>query len=288
VPTEKTVMQRYYSLVLMLFFAYHTSRVLCTNCYAQMMSRGFGAIPGSCPPPMVEQDLLCYEPCKTGYYGEGPLCWSYCNKTGYSDWGVFCMPDITEAKTNGCPWYDECGLFTDCSVCPEGYSAEGCLCSYNGDPFMKQTYSRGVGELGGCGPGMVEDLGLCYPPCPKGWTGVGPVCWRDCAVPMSECGPVCIAPDPSGKYGCLPFMRDVSLALVDLGWTIADCMVRLGSFCDYDRLQRDIYLLIGELDLPMCGAYEDKYSLHAIDLSRMSSELVQLLAEQGFNITLLA
>ena len=30
-----------------------------------------------------------------------------------------------------------------------------------------------------CEPGMVEDGGLCYPPCDAGYTGAGPLCWSN-------------------------------------------------------------------------------------------------------------
>ncbi|HEX9944871.1 MAG TPA: hypothetical protein VGG03_22910 [Thermoanaerobaculia bacterium] len=43
----------------------------------------------------------------------------------------------------------------------------------------KPSYGRGVGVVPtDCGPGREYDAGLCYPLCPPGYTGVGPMCWR--------------------------------------------------------------------------------------------------------------
>jgi cytolysin (calcineurin-like family phosphatase) len=81
---------------------------------------------------------FCYKPCDSGYEGVGPVCWQKC-PSGYTNRGVFCdMPPIT-----------------------------------------KESYGRGAGKIkNGCPNGKVNEDGLCYTPCPSGWKGVGPVCWK--------------------------------------------------------------------------------------------------------------
>jgi len=42
--------------------------------------------------------------------------------------------------------------------------------------FAKDSYIRST-NLKVCGKGLENDAGLCYPPCPSGTRGIGPVCW---------------------------------------------------------------------------------------------------------------
>ncbi len=44
----------------------------------------------------------------------------------------------------------------------------------------KGSYGNGWGEDMICGQGEEEQLGLCYPSCREGYTGVGPMCWKVC------------------------------------------------------------------------------------------------------------
>ncbi len=42
--------------------------------------RGVGTIPNVCPSSKSDKDWgLCYTPCRSGYYGVGPVCWEYCD-----------------------------------------------------------------------------------------------------------------------------------------------------------------------------------------------------------------
>ncbi len=45
---------------------------------------------------------------------------------------------------------------------------------------MQGSYGRGVGKPMSCGTGEEYQDGLCYPPCPSGKTGSGPLCFRSC------------------------------------------------------------------------------------------------------------
>lgn len=60
---------------------------------------------------------------------------------------------------------------------------------------LAPSYGRGVGTVPGpdCGPGEVNDAGLCYGQCDPGYHGVGPVCWRDDITIESLATDVCDA-----------------------------------------------------------------------------------------------
>lgn len=64
-------------------------------------------------------------------------------------------------------------------------------------PFCwKKTYGRGVGDVLICPPGTIPDetggpVGLCYPKCKDGYTGVGPVCWQICPSDYTNTGVFC-------------------------------------------------------------------------------------------------
>jgi hypothetical protein len=156
--------------------------------------RGVGKLPDTCAAGTVDDAGLCYPPCKAGYQGVGPVCWQVC-PAGYHDDGLTCRKDgsIIAADTSKCPWYDVCGLTfaQGCSVCPAGYHDDGCTCRIDPIIFGKSSYGRGVGSPLGCHAGLVEDAGLCYPPCADGFTGVGPLCWghdRFCGGHQGFCG----------------------------------------------------------------------------------------------------
>jgi len=55
----------------------------------------------------------------------------------------------------------------------------------------KNTITRGVGRVPNCTPDKVKDAGLCYPPCPAGFKGVGPVCWQSCPAGYKDDGATC-------------------------------------------------------------------------------------------------
>lgn len=159
--------------------------------------RGVGTIPNGCG--SAENDAgLCYQPCRDGFDGVGPVCWRRC-PPGMHDDGAFCRRDvqIISANNSSCPWYDLCGLTfaRGCSTCPTGFMNDGCTCRIDAWIFAKESYGRGVGRLPtDCGPGRVYDAGLCYPRCRAGFTGVGPVCWGRCPTGYDDHGATCYRP----------------------------------------------------------------------------------------------
>ena len=178
--------------------------------------RGVGTIPsdifaGTCSGNQEYDTGLCYPPCNSGYDGVGPVCWRYC-PSDYTDDGATCRKDAhiigkdsygrgvgtipPEFSAGSCGaneeldaglCYQTCdegytGVGPVCweSSCPEGYTDDGATCRLDVHIFGKESYGRGVGvPIHTCAAGMEEDAGLCYTPCEDGYSGVGPVCWRD-------------------------------------------------------------------------------------------------------------
>lgn len=159
--------------------------------------RGVGTIPNGCG--TQENDAgLCYNECRDGYDGVGPVCWKQC-PSGFHDDGAFCRKDvhIFGSDNGSCPWYDICGLTfaAGCSSCPDGYHNDGCTCRRDAHIFAKDTYGRGVGSIPrDCPAGKEYDAGLCYVPCRDGFTGVGPVCWGRCDPGWDDHGATCYQP----------------------------------------------------------------------------------------------
>ena len=57
--------------------------------------------------------------------------------------------------------------------CPDGMTDIGVSCA-------KSSYGRTAGKPLQCKPEEEMSGALCYPPCPAGSKGVGPVCWGYC------------------------------------------------------------------------------------------------------------
>ena len=170
--------------------------------------RGAG-VPLGCPLDRELSGALCYERCPEGYTGVAFVCWqncpegfrddgAYCNKVddyfrgpGYAIWDEQkCKDDNGEGNcelTNSI-WYPKsaagyhvssqatCRRDTS-AKCPPGMTDSGISC-------QKQTKVRDAGNpVTTCPLGTVQDGLLCYPPCPKGFDGAGPVCWEHIGPP---------------------------------------------------------------------------------------------------------
>jgi len=112
-----------------------------------------GASPalGDCWAGAEKDAALCYNRCREGFHGVGPVCWGSC-PTGYSDDGGTCRRDV--------------------------------------HIVTKSSYGRGIGTVPGCGE-KEYDAGLCYNRCREGFHGVGPVCWGSCPTGYSDDGGTC-------------------------------------------------------------------------------------------------
>ncbi len=188
------------------------SETFAKMCWKQTYTRGAGTVPTDCPAGQDKDAGLCYDKCKPGYVGVGPVCWSSC-PAGFRDDGAFCAKpeaygrgagyaiwseDKCRAENNGscekngAMWYP---------TCRAGFSPAGCcICSPNcpasmtdiGVSCAKTSYGRGVGKVPGCAGGTVNDAGLCYPSCARDYDGVGPVCWGKCPADYPfACGAGC-------------------------------------------------------------------------------------------------
>lgn len=104
-----------------------------------------------CPDGKEYQNGLCYTKCKAGWSGEGPVCWQPC-AAGFTDTGWFCQRDskIISADTSSCPWYNKCGVGSDCNKCPSGYSNDGCTCRLDAYIYAQPSYGRGAGTTPTC------------------------------------------------------------------------------------------------------------------------------------------
>ena len=151
--------------------------------------RGVGVVPTACAPGLEYDAGLCYPPCPPGFRGVGLSCFEFC-PAGYTDFGFTCTRgvDVRSSDNSTCPNLDPCGVFNSCTVCPPGYANHGCTCWRDADTIGKRILDRGGPSLPvGCAPGLEMDAGLCYTPCPAGWSGAGPGCLEDC--PDTGCNP---------------------------------------------------------------------------------------------------
>ena len=123
-------------------------------CWKDSYGRGVGTIPTTCGSKQYDAGL-CYDYCRSGYTGVGPVCWEVCSG-GFSDIGAICSKSVFN-------WH------------------------------FKGSYGRGVGTIpNSCGSNQDYDAGLCYKKCAAGYTGVGPVCWKSCSGNAStDCGAAC-------------------------------------------------------------------------------------------------
>jgi hypothetical protein len=103
------------------------------------------------------------------------------------------------------------------------------------DFCWRDTSTRGAGTIPTtCPSGTVQDPSglLCYPPCPSGYTMVGPVCWQQCPSGYVDTGALCHINKPlttSGKWECTS--RDM---FGTCWWSVLRCpsgYTNAGVFC---------------------------------------------------------
>ena len=161
---------------------------------------------------------LCYEPCKQGTIGVGPYCWKNCPK-GFNDIGITCIkkPETTkkvnynrgkgsfpicasnkQKKMGVC--FDKCKSGykvkgTKCQKgCPSGYRDFGFACYKRWWSWQrKKSYTlTGRSFPKSCPSGKKFSKGLCYTPCKKGHTGLGPICGQNCPPGFRDAGFTCV------------------------------------------------------------------------------------------------
>ena len=221
-----------------------------TGCYLQSHVRGAGVPITSCPDGQERSGLLCYPKCRDGYYPVGPVCWQSCPST-HIDTGAFCQAQLPWGDNSACPVLDKCGLTfaRGCVKCPQGFTANGCVCS-NGATFAKGSYGRGAGRPLVCAPDLHPDAGLCYRDCPANYNGVGPVCWGSCPANLPyPCGALCL----QSSTECRDVVKGNALAVLELGFEIAQCAISNGTNCDQAALKESLEHLINSLAYPVCN-----------------------------------
>lgn len=176
-------------------------------CWMKTTTRGVGTVP-SCAPGMENQAGLCYQRCPADKpNGVGPVCWSAC-PAGYTDMGATChinMPLTVKAQWVCTAWFPK-WMGGDCrwkdTRCPSGYTNAGAFCALTARPTpagfsgtyldpMKNSATRGAGTVPTSCGNKQNQAGLCYPACPAGSGGAGPVCWASCPAGTMACGLGC-------------------------------------------------------------------------------------------------
>jgi hypothetical protein len=130
----------------------------------------------SCAPGQENDAGLCYPPCRDGYTGAGPVCWSLTKcPSGYRDDGLYCFKPDSYGRGVGTP----ISISTKCSY-------------YKGTKVIKSCKTTST-----CGS-KEECIGLCYNSCRDGYYAAGcNVCSAHCPSGMTDIGVSCM----KGSYG---------------------------------------------------------------------------------------
>ena len=177
----------------------------------------------ACNPDEERNGALCYPKCEAGFVGNGPVCWETCGKNknqgalcretckegdkdvagvcwpgcneGYHDDGALCRRN-PKSYLKGC-----CGKGCN-NGCKEGETELACTCfrgahiyakkSYVPRTYAKKSKGRGAGHPLRCQPGQLGFSGLCYDPCPDGYSmTVQGTCWQMCPAGTQDWGLFC-------------------------------------------------------------------------------------------------
>lgn len=95
-------------------------------------------------------------------------CWKESAPRGRGLGRSRCDPDSEFPEPGGALCYRRCR---------PGYTSDGVTMCWKS---LFDFYSRGAGVHRSCQADEVEQNALCYRPCPDGFVGVGPVCWKPC------------------------------------------------------------------------------------------------------------
>ena len=156
---------------------------------AKSYGRGVGTIPPGTCGDKSEDAGLCYEKCRSGYHGEGPVCWEDKAEAPSYPRGAGTVPSLHwvhmkleqvchgSKEKNGGLCYEKCRA---------DYHGVGPVCWSS----KAISYGRGAGIVPKlvCKQGQDQDAGLCYESCREGYKGVGPVCWGRAPAGYEVCG----------------------------------------------------------------------------------------------------
>jgi hypothetical protein len=235
-------------------------------CWKQTRVRGVGTVGTVCPAGTVQEGLLCYKPCPAGYSTSpgGLICGKDC-PSGWKTTPLTCYIDADTITKRGIPcpagWRDDgtaCWLdldvyakncfdrscragYTDDGCfcrrppqrqakgfepCPAGYTDFGLTCTRGIQSMNRDTVARGEVKIRDCGPGKVNDAGLCYDACPPRTVGVGPVCWFNCPSTFPEnCGAACA----KGRAQCAIAVVNMVASTADMALNVAGLLSGAGA-----------------------------------------------------------
>jgi hypothetical protein len=144
-------------------------------CYkTSSYDRGIGIAP-SCGSGQQMDAGLCYTPCRSGYSGVGPVCWT--TKPLTYNPGTHCIADILGT----------CVAWA-MNSCRDGYTGDQIATCY----INKASYGRGAGTLpNSCNSNRQMQAGLCYNNPRAGYTCNVTVCSPVCAAGTVDCGQAC-------------------------------------------------------------------------------------------------
>ena len=134
---------------------------------------------------------LCYDACRDGFSGVGPICWNTQKASiprGAGTWAYSHIDSQARISTY-CHGDDELQGLLCYTPCDNGYHGVGPVCWLN-PPTPPLSYGRGAGTPArlSCNSNKEFDSGLCYVPCSAGFRGVGPVCWGEAPRGYIACG----------------------------------------------------------------------------------------------------
>eukprot|EP00978_Attheya_sp_CCMP212_P033572 scaffold136029_cov35-Attheya_sp.AAC.1 len=266
-------------------------------CWRRTRPRGRGKVLSVCPDGKEKIGLLCYTPCGTGYSRQGTLdCQQICTN-GFRDDGLFCRK-AEYWRGGGYPWQlgdglSDSGMFSRCQrdrgagkceksglivypKCDEGFTPFGCCICRPPPPNCRSLgYNGGFGlscavyiKLGDptrlqCKPEEENDFGLCYPPCPPGYDGVGPVCWQQCDTDQATCVLGCASTQEDCDYALFsqsigPFVVATNLATYGVAGALQidklSFIYVAGKVINISSKAGKIYLKYGNLAVENAGS----------------------------------
>lgn len=86
----------------------------------------FGRIPSECPDGMEKRAALCFDPCGSGYYHFGGVCWQACGS--YKDIGLICSKGFLDWFWKKSYIPHSISFLSDNVVCKDGEYKAGALC----------------------------------------------------------------------------------------------------------------------------------------------------------------
>jgi len=161
-----------------------------------------------CPDEKPERDgLLCYPDCKSGFNGQGPVCWANCPESGsgckkylpfFAKWSypkttipkASCPKGWTKLGVGAASWCDNSRIW------PLRIQTKGATlsCTNSGD------YKNSNGKI---------SAGLCHHECKDGFVSdfIGAVCYQRCPPNTTNTGATCNKNSYGRGAGVFPFTR---------------------------------------------------------------------------------